>query len=214
VPRMKAILRAAGIAALFLMSPALYADSVLVGSGAFANPPVITFETIANGTAITNQFAAQGVILSNFWGDTSDTVYFPDSGSVVASNFSGPAGCCQIPGTLTFSTLYTLAGFEIVSNGDTTFNVTGADGITNTFILDARPTPSSGIFVGFQDLAGITGISIGPSSAVNNAFAIDNVRLEAPEAVPEPSTVGLLLAGIGLLFVMRKRIGQGLPQPS
>jgi hypothetical protein len=31
---------------------------------------------------------------------------------------------------------------------------------------------------------------------------------------PEPSTVGLMLAGIGFLLVMRKRIGQGLPQAS
>jgi hypothetical protein len=31
---------------------------------------------------------------------------------------------------------------------------------------------------------------------------------------PEPSTVALMLAGIGFLLVMRKRIGQGLPQAS
>jgi hypothetical protein len=33
-------------------------------------------------------------------------------------------------------------------------------------------------------------------------------------AVPEPSSVALLLAGIGFLLVMRKRIGWGLPQAS
>jgi hypothetical protein len=33
-------------------------------------------------------------------------------------------------------------------------------------------------------------------------------------ATPEPSSVALMLAGIGLVFVMRKRIGQSLPQPS
>jgi hypothetical protein len=31
---------------------------------------------------------------------------------------------------------------------------------------------------------------------------------------PEPATDGLMLLGIGLVFVMRKRIGQGLPQTS
>jgi hypothetical protein len=30
--------------------------------------------------------------------------------------------------------------------------------------------------------------------------------------VPEPSTVALMLLGVGILFVMRKRISQGLPQ--
>jgi len=33
-------------------------------------------------------------------------------------------------------------------------------------------------------------------------------------AAPEPSSIALMLAGIGLLLVMRKRIGQGLPQAS
>jgi hypothetical protein len=36
----------------------------------------------------------------------------------------------------------------------------------------------------------------------------------AAVAAPEPSSVALMLAGIGLVFVMRKRIGQGLPQAS
>jgi hypothetical protein len=31
-------------------------------------------------------------------------------------------------------------------------------------------------------------------------------------ATPEPSSVALMLLGVGLVFVMRKRIGQGLPQ--
>jgi hypothetical protein len=31
---------------------------------------------------------------------------------------------------------------------------------------------------------------------------------------PEPSSVALMLLGVGLLFVMRKRIGQGLPKAS
>jgi hypothetical protein len=29
---------------------------------------------------------------------------------------------------------------------------------------------------------------------------------------PEPSSVALMLLGVGLVFVMRKRIGQRLPQ--
>jgi hypothetical protein len=33
-------------------------------------------------------------------------------------------------------------------------------------------------------------------------------------ATPEPSSVALMLIGLGLVFVMRKRIGQGLPRAS
>jgi hypothetical protein len=36
----------------------------------------------------------------------------------------------------------------------------------------------------------------------------------AAVTAPEPSSVALMLLGVGLLFVMRKRIGQGLPQAS
>jgi hypothetical protein len=32
--------------------------------------------------------------------------------------------------------------------------------------------------------------------------------------MPEPSSVALMLLGVGLVFVMRKRIGQGLPRAS
>jgi hypothetical protein len=32
--------------------------------------------------------------------------------------------------------------------------------------------------------------------------------------MPEPSSVALMLVGVGLVFVMRKRMGQGLPQAS
>ena len=36
----------------------------------------------------------------------------------------------------------------------------------------------------------------------------------AAVAAPEPSSVALMLLGVGLVFVMRKRIGQRLPQAS
>jgi hypothetical protein len=42
----------------------------------------------------------------------------------------------------------------------------------------------------------------------------DGALAFAPVAAPEPSSVALMLLGVGLVFVMRKRIGQGLPQAS
>jgi hypothetical protein len=35
-----------------------------------------------------------------------------------------------------------------------------------------------------------------------------------PVTAPEPSSVTLMLAGVGLVLVMRKRIGRRLPQAS
>ena len=40
------------------------------------------------------------------------------------------------------------------------------------------------------------------------------VVTSAVAAAPEPSSVALMLLGVGLVFVMRKRIGQRLPQAS
>jgi hypothetical protein len=40
------------------------------------------------------------------------------------------------------------------------------------------------------------------------------ILTETVVGTPEPSSVALMLLGVGLLFVMRKRIGQRLPQAS
>ncbi len=41
-----------------------------------------------------------------------------------------------------------------------------------------------------------------------------NLSFAPTAAAPEPSSVALMLLGVGLVFVMRKRIGQRLPQAS
>jgi len=41
-----------------------------------------------------------------------------------------------------------------------------------------------------------------------------NLTFTPTAAAPEPSSVALMLLGVGFLFLMRKRIGQGLPQAS
>ena len=62
----------------------------------------------------------------------------------------------------------------------------------------------------------------------NNTFAADMIILGpqashpadsgvlsfSPVAAPEPSSAGLMLLGVGLVFVLRKRIGQRLPSAS
>jgi hypothetical protein len=62
--------------------------------------------------------------------------------------------------------------------------------------------PLPGIFVGFERLtADIASIQIGPSSAANDAFAVDDLRY----AIPLPSTVLLLGSGLTGLLAWRRR---------
>ena len=68
----------------------------------------------------------------------------------------------------------------------------------------------------FADFAG-TGVCNGCDGLVHPVLiGIDDgtytVTLTTP--TPEPGSYGLVLAGIGFLLVMRKRIGQGLPRAS
>ncbi len=52
-----------------------------------------------------------------------------------------------------------------------------------------------------------------PSPGILSSVFLDGGDLTfAPVAVPEPSSGALMLMGIGLVLVMRKRIAQGLPQ--
>lgn len=186
---------------LLSVGTAAYATTISVGAGAFSDPPAIAFNSIVNGQAITNQFAAQGVTFNNLWGDQVDLVFFADSGVAVAANMSSHAACCVIPATMNFSTPYELIGFELFSNGYTTVNVVGVDGQTNIFDIYAYVPPirnsrdqivvqAKGVFVGFENPTGISSISIGPS-ALNNAFLVDNIVLQAP-VVPEPGTFALV----------------------
>lgn len=68
-----------------------------------------------------------------------------------------------------------------------------------------------------RTLVGYTGGAIGGSIVGNTGLLFDvNTSAALTEAVaaPEPSTVALMLLGVGLVFVMRKHIGQSLPQAS
>jgi hypothetical protein len=47
--------------------------------------------------------------------------------------------------------------------------------------------------------------SINPQSSGGITYYVDNVQMNAVSAVPEPSTYAMLIGGIGLLFLFRRR---------
>jgi hypothetical protein len=63
-----------------------------------------------------------------------------------------------------------------------------------------------------NSLSSFTSLATCPS-CVSTTFDCGTLTF-TPEAAPEPSSVALLLMGVGLVFAMRKRTGQHLPQAS
>jgi hypothetical protein len=71
---------------------------------------------------------------------------------------------------------------------------------------------SDGEFL-IHDIDGSGAAAAGGVSALKGLLEGGTVSFAAV-ATPEPSSVALMLLGVGLVFVMRKRIGQRLPQAS
>jgi hypothetical protein len=203
---------------MLVVLPMARAGTIQVDKSTFTAGPSVDFDELANGAPIGSLYAGEGVTFSDFWGDTIDRAFFTDAGTAVAANMSGQQACCVPSATMTFAPFYQMVGFEVFSNGFTTFTVTAADGSTEVFNLNThiaapppvrgRPTPPpSGVFVGFENALGIRSIALGPATG-NGAFVIDNIVMQAPlvSGVPEPAGMPLLGLGVlGLLAGVRRR---------
>jgi hypothetical protein len=66
----------------------------------------------------------------------------------------------------------------------------------------------------FFDITDVTTNTTSEAVGPFPVFRANGSLTFTPVTAPEPSSVALMLAGIGLLLVLRKRIGQGLPQAS
>jgi len=127
-------------------------------------------------------------------GDTTNGGSFFVSPS--ASNFvpSNPGGGPYNTVVLTFSSPIIRIGMDEISNPGN-FNVTLPGGAL-TFSSSLTPQ-----FVGLEDLAGFTSVTLTVTGASNNAFSIDNLRFQTSStAVPEPSSVALLGGVVVLIF--------------
>ena len=93
--------------------------------------------------------------------------------------------------------------------------------VTSSVVLDLQGSGGTATFfsgcnfsaIGSGDGFALTDYST-PGTYVSPNFAHDTLVVTAAVAAPEPSSVALMLLGVGLVFVMRKRVGQGLPQAS
>jgi hypothetical protein len=175
----------------------------LLMMGALALPAqadTITSSGTVTGISILTGTANPAVFDSNFIGAGLDTV----SGYFIAAN----------AGTTTFTslTMFTASGtFTNVFAGGTLFGtftesgtVTGTN--TSTETIHAVITGGTGMFAGDTGVSTNTGKSTAtsPTTALFSGSYTSSIR-----TVPEPSSLALMLAGIGLLPLMRKRLAWG-----
>jgi PEP-CTERM motif len=135
--------------------------------------------------------------------------------SVYAITFNG-TGAPTVVGSnlLDFDTTtkeFTTPTLEIMFDGvDITLDLQFAPGVSPTDALFWAGPFSGGNF-DVIDVPLDTPIYRGFLSA-SEPFGNDTATLTPFVVTPEPSSVALMLLGVGLVFMMRKRIGQGLPQ--
>jgi hypothetical protein len=128
-----------------------------------------------------------------------------------------------------FFTLYDIPGLSSPSapaNWGSTIQLTGItpsfvsvadsatlENLTFFYTGPAAPGPLTTDGFSFESTSNQVGTIQYAFSATSNGAGDSGKGLVAgPTTVPEPSSVALMLLGVGLVFVMRKRIGQRLPQ--
>jgi len=190
------------LCAAVLNAPAALAAPITNSFGLTAPASTLTFDEIvfAQGTTITNQYAAYGSEFSPPVGmryDTQGPASFPGISGHYIGNFSPAIN----PFSIHFVSAVTGAAFGMATNpGTTTFTALLGGSIMESF---SAPTTYNNSGSGFYGFTGITfdEIRINVSSSL---ALIDNIQTGS--AVPEPAILALLgigLAGIG--FGRRQR---------
>lgn len=152
------------------------------------------------GTTTLTPTATLGVFQESFAGSGVDSVSGPFTGTNM--------------GTLTFTSLTTFISsgtfVDVFSDGTLfgTFTGSGTEvggGVTDVTNI-ALFTGGTGIFA---DVTGGQGTTIGTSTATGLLTASFTGTSTGFVISPEPESLGLLIAGIGLLPLMRKRFARG-----
>jgi hypothetical protein len=190
------------------------ASVISVGPGAFpASSTLITFTGLANGTEV-NGLSTAGVLFSYSGGNGVVQI---DGGPGVTNNIAPPnivsvGDPANSHGTLTltlpgfFDTFgygYAILDGVAVSNA-TTINL--FSGTTNVGSLSFNGVPDpvfTGGFAGIQSTVPFNSVALS-FNPMAPAFALDNIRVAS--AVPEPSTMLLILSGGAGLLASRRRL--------
>ena len=191
-----------------LWPSAASADVIAIGPAAFpGNSTLITFTGVANLTEL-NGLAIDGVVFSiprtgvAFIGASGGTTNNLSPPSIVNPFNVGPLTITLAGLSDRFGYGYLLNTSMPVANATT---ITLFNGLTNvgTLSYNGVPDPTlTGGFAGIQSTIPFDRVVVTFSGL---GYGMDNIRISAPEAVPEPTTVLLLAPGLaGIAMVLRR----------
>jgi hypothetical protein len=203
-----------------LLRTIVFATVAILVARSTASATTITFETLSDGDAVTNQFSGvhftDATVLSA--GISLNELEFPPhSGNNVVFDDGGPI-TIVFDSVLTLFQGYVTYGVSLTANAyDTSHAVLGSytSLFSNNEALSGDPSSSPNELVSFSSLTGISSVTI-TGDPGGGSFVLDDVTfslLPAPgPAVPEPGTLSLLMTGIALGVRDRKRRAAGHPR--
>lgn len=177
-------------------------------SGFNGSETILTFNSLTNETAITNQFAGQGVTFSGgLLGLTNgaDLNFFPSNGGgVVASDWKYSVSSVQsLPITVSFTSTQAQLGFLTEMNtSDIVTITTSLNGVQHGSGVSYTSVGLNAVFFGVKDPLGFNSVSINVTGPSNHFLAFDDFRFQA---IPEPGVTLLLASGLGLTALLRFR---------
>ncbi len=209
------------------LKPLAFAALVSLAGAAAQAATTITFDDLTEGTVVSNQYAALGVVFSpnafsgagnSSSGEDWATNTALDIASISGGNVGGLGGPSLVSGNV-------LRGFDgwLGEDGDASFRIDFSAG-ASSFSLDMAgisTAADSRVFVysgatllttlaagnggQFQfsfAAANITHLAVAPGS-FNDWVGVDNLTFTA--AVPEPETYALMALGLGLVGAVARR---------
>lgn len=207
---------------------AIVAATALLFSAGQASAVTLSFETLAVGTVLSNQYAAQGAVFSAnvFTGpgsSSSGSAWASNTDMTIVSSTGTDVGGLGAPSLVSGNLLRSFAGW-LTENGDPSFRVnfttpvnsfsatfagvsTAADATLYAYngasLLGSVSGTSAGQFVLSFAAASITAVAVRPGS-FNDWVGVDNITF-APLPVPESGTWVLMALGLSLMAFRLRR---------
>lgn len=189
------------VASLILAASAIPAANASVVTVAFSNTEV---PGISNGDTVTNQWNPYGLTISNaYWYVDGQDPFAEQMGLSLALG----QGSAPVTGTISFSSLLTqlTVNFWAFANQSMTLKAFGTgNALLGTVIIGPSNVNSSSTS-SFSNVQYLQWTGTGGQAQISS-LSYEVPTLQEISSVPEPSTLALILASLGLLgFAARQR---------